>query len=413
VTDGVDLDTGTSFTIGSYTTTAIAANGTATVNVSFTPNATFYAKDSLSLSDSKGRSFVVSLTGSGFQQPNNLSAGTPALWLRADRISSSDIAVADGKNRVNTWQDQSGNGNNASAVYYSGSSSYLRPVYNDGTGTTNMNHLPSITFSGVTYSDQLKVIKDTGFIKNATGTTTLIAFKTGNTLDTTRYLLQSFTPNNTAEVFPRLLFEIRYIDIVDGYWGYTTTGNKPATIYPFATGGSGVWNSRHVIDTPANFYASTYTTKVNTPYAIALKFDNSITSSTTANFFMYVNDTTPKTLGYLYSYTSTPPATYPNNGAYGLPAGDGAGNVNPTLNSTTYPNDYGLYLASQSVNHAAFYNRVDSNSTNIATLYIGATNGSSGNFKGEIAEIVIFPRVLSDTELGTMLSYLRYKYNLY
>jgi len=66
---------------------------------------------------------------------------------------------------------------------------------------------------------------------------------------------------------------------------------------------------------------------------------------------------------------------------------------------------------SEASNSSAFSNSVTT--SNSASLYIGSNTSSSNNLQGQIAEIIIYRDVLTDSEKNKVRNYLNSKYNLY
>jgi len=392
---GSTVSPSTEYSIVSFSAPTVAAGQTVALTLRYTPSSsTAWSVATCTLVDTYGRSYAIRLFGSGYPQPPDTGV-TPALWLSADRIGESDTIILDGTRKVSTWKDASGNGLSADAFNYNGD--ILRPSYN----STGINGNPTITFSGTSLRDHLRVYPQNGAIlTTGTGTTSFIVFKTSASVVNTRYIIQAQNSGGT-EVFPRFSYAAWYFDPSDGFYA-SSTGGDPRVQYRFELAGySG--HRRHPLDSPTNQVETNATYMVNMKYNLAVTTPN-------PNIFLRINeDDTDTPIGYLHSVSTT--ATSGLVGAYGFPIGNGLGAIDPTAGSRA--NDYANSL---SANNALFFNRITPSSftynSSLYYLHIGNSSNSTATFQGDIAEIILFAEPLSEDNTRLVNRYLMNKYGI-
>lgn len=369
---------------------SIPSGGSANVPITFTPlNTTTWSETVCTLYDAYGRTFALYLTGSGFRQPSDIGV-TPALWLRADRISSSNIVNVDSQDKVDLWPDVSGNGYHAQP-FVSGID-LLRPIYSPG----GINGFPSLKYGSTFLKECMRVVPSGNIVNTTTGTTTFIVFRTATAVDNARYLLYPLA--NTTAVYPQLSWNQWYYDTSDGYYADGNTANRATKWRLSLYGYNNV--TRHPADS-----ATTSALNASTTYAVAMMHDVAPVSPA-VNIRMSINNQ-EKTLGFLYSNNS---ATTGVLGAFGLPVGDGVGNKRAGTNAEDWANNAACAPATY------FFNRINASSMTfnsyISSLYIGGSPSGTSNFYGEIAEVIVFATPLDDTNYGYVNAYLCNKYGL-
>lgn len=423
--------TSTGFNIAGVSSTTINPGSTANLNITYTPpSTTTWSEAYCVLTDNYGRTYKLYLTGSGFAQPGNISA-SPAVWLRSDRISISNIVES---NKVDVWPDQSGNGMNAEPVYLNTpTTTYLRPAYN----SNGINGFPSLTFTGAgTISEAMRIAPAHGpILTSSTGTTTFIAFKIAPSLSYAAENILYPYWGNTVQSYPRLFWDTMYYDSTDGSYYNSPAAGTPAFQKRFAVSGYFLPYAPSYNITTNNSVTVRYPTTATTPtgssarpvaptpnttYAISMLYDETATVSVTdtaSNIKMSINGI-PTNLRYWHTVSSTAAVT--TNGAYGQPVStNGTGTVATPGAGTATDFITTSAVATPSSGYAGLAYNILFNGTSainynktITSLYIGSdyvpTAGSA--FQGEIAEIIMYATPLSDTDIATINAYLVNKY---
>lgn len=416
------------FTIGASATSAFSYSGSPVtilpsvsgdLSVTYSPVTDVTSESDLILTSTKNRTYTIRVVGTGYKQPTNI--GSIALWLRADRIASSDLL---GGTDITRLPDVSGRALHA----YPPNTN--RPLYN----ASGINTMPSISLQGTESMLVAPVAGEDYIVKDVSGTTTFVVFRT-STL-TTRYILSAnSSPTATATCFPDLYTAQWYFDPIDGKYYNTPVAGTPTTQFRFNLNGSGMV-------TPPRCPVDSKDVAVNqySNYAIGMLYDGSISTTSTnypPNIKMWINGSS-KLLSYLYSLTSdwaVPilDTTNSNPGAFGLPISDQTGKRHSDLGQSdisltpgsawnterkaTAPAPKRTYDYGYTFNNYAtiLQNRVTATpATNgtIKKLYLGISSTGASPFVGEIAEVIVFSKALSDLEIDDINNYIKQKYNI-
>lgn len=363
-------------TLGSET---LAAGQSTSLSVRFTPASDEWSEADLTLTSAAGRSYTLRLTGSGFRQPSDLAS--PALWLKAESIRSTNVVSAGSVTYVNLLPDVSGNGFDAIA-----NGENRRPVYVE----SGISGFPALEFSGTT--EHMIATPTTGnIVTNASGTTTFVLFRTAGVVDGTRYIV---SPQYTsgAESYPRLFWDLWYFNPVGGDYTLNVSTRKAQIRF----GVYGYSATRY----PGNSDDEPVTT--NKVYLASMLYD-SARASPEPNMLMWLNGS-DAALTYLYS-RSTTWTSGTKYGAFGLPVSDGSGNIrtSPAPDADDYCNNAAC-ASSLSDRLTTTYNPT------IWRINIGASSTPSYFFTGRIAEIIIYDAPLTEAEIDIVNNYFINKY---
>ncbi|MGI5173637.1 hypothetical protein H0R92_08560 [Treponema sp. OMZ 840] len=381
----------------------IYPGGTAGISIKFTPQAGMWSETDIVIKDEKtNRTYTLSLTGSGFKQPSDLVDGGLALWLRADRIGTEHVKKVSAANRVLTMPDVSGK--NLHAYKYGEDS----PTYN----AAGINGLPALTFSVEKEGMAVTTKNDTWIVKDAKGTTSFIVFKVSGGDDTRlRNQFAITSSNGDTRVFPHISTYSLYFDPIDGLYGNGKTEGKPLAYRKFNIENSFFSGPR----SPA--YSRQYSIPDGGIFAAAIRYD-SLIQAPYENVHFFLNGDGARTgrtpIGFIDTRNTGDVSS--NVRSYGYPVGDGEGNrrthhIGPNENTNPCKKDYAWSL---SAGHPYFSNRVNVqkpyNGT-IRNIFMGNNAAGDGPFYGEIAEVIVFERALTDDEIKTVNNYIAVRYN--
>ncbi|WP_428769645.1 hypothetical protein V1L52_11055 [Treponema sp. HNW] len=381
----------------------IYPDGTADIAIKFTPETGKWSESDIVIKDDKtGRTYTLSLTGSGFKQPNNLDDGGLALWLRADRIGREHVTKDSAGNKVLVMPDVSGN--NLHARKYG----EIGPTYNED----GINNLPALTFSQEKESMAVTTQADTWIVKDAKGTTSFIVFKVSGGTDTrfrTQFVVSA--SNGDTRVFPHVATSALYFDPKDGLYGNGKTVGKPLAYRRFHienTFFSGPRSPEH---------SRQYDIPDGTVFSTVIRY-NSLIQAPEENVHFFINGNGSQTgqtpMGFVYSRDTGDLSS--NVRSYGYAVGDGRGSrrthhIGPNENTDPCKKDYAWSLGA---GHAYFSNRVNVqkpyNGT-IRNIFIGSNAAGDAPFYGEVSEIIVFERALTDDEIKTVNNYIAVRYN--
>jgi hypothetical protein len=380
----------------------IPAQSSGTITLTFNPTSdtSDYVADYV-LTDTFGRTFTFAITGSGYQQPTNIT-DTPALWLRADRINAGNTLIDGTKTKVTIWPDSSGNNMNAIANLENGPT-YYRPTYNEsGIGTK-----PSLSWSGTECMEVLGTI-----INNTTGSTTFVVFKPTVASTSVKYILLPY--NGSTLGYPQLsAWNPWYFDTSDGFYADANQTNRK--LYSrFAVTGYGTTGPNPTGYGYPKFpdYSRDNNTIAGKTYVMGLWFD-SIVAGLKQNIGCSINGT-DLDLVYLHSHNTT--SYTGTQAAYGLRIDNdkGAKRADPSPAANDYCNTSGVNYQNRINPHTS--PAINPNSR-ITSLYIGAlinattpTPVAASTFIGEIAEILIYPKPLTSEQMAIINNYLCKKY---
>ncbi len=367
--DSFDADGVADFAVSTALPLTIAPGETGTLNVTFTPSAGHLSSAVLKLTDADGRTFSTHLQGSGLQEPKNLDG--LVLWLDASKIRASDVATADGESRVETWRDRSGKGMDAERIYPDTSA---RPRYISS--VERLGNRPALYFGG---SQFLTSGNLTAPVYNTNvGTTIFIVFQLTETNAT---LISGRSPagfnyNDTNYFYNRFYFlhstTAPYpIPYAFTYYAYpsttpTTTPARTNYYYNVARQFGAAWSSTSAADQLQWDLSGTKS------YAWSVRQDFSLVD--VANIFQWINGTQQIVSGY-YSAANVgiTPAVIAPASAY---------------------NQKGQYFT-------------------VGGSYFSVTTGTpvlTGGFYGNIAEVFLFNKPLSDPDMAKMHAYIKQKY---
>lgn len=409
------------FSAGSPSKSYVVKGEQFSITVTYTPSGTTWDEATLSLSSGNEDSYKITLIGSSFKQPKNVgSSGSLRLWLRADMIKS---VVAETM-QIKTLPDYSGSGFDAAPITLSDS-----PIYT----SSGINGLPSITFS----TGKTLVSEGTAqnpIVNQSNGTTTFVVFKVSDNIST-QYILTCYSSFTTC--FPGLSASYRYYDVSTG-WS-SETWKRCFAIYGYGYYGS----YRYIFndETGDSKVLENYT--LDTPYSMCMKYDGTVDTSTKfPNTFIYQNGT-KKFISYTFSNSTKSDNRYDSNrsplcyGAYGKPASDGEGGRYGSLGNaavditsgsdwntartacSTRLNDFAFsytpWITDSTASTSTYFkNQVSKTTTyngTIKTVYLGPYT-STQYFSGQIAEVMVYNKALTDDEIKAVNNYIYYRYNI-
>lgn len=248
------------------------------------------------------------------------------------------------------------------------------------------------------------------------------------------YILTGY--DGRTATFPSFRLTYKFYD--------TSAGRSTTARYGFSLAGCGMSDERYAYNENAN-NKEMINCVADQSYSSCFVYDGTITAPVNntypANIFMSLNGE-KKDINYFFSYATTtldlyrPSETYPCYGAYGKPVSNGIGGRHADLGydgafdktSTEWKNaaqgggtdnrpyDYGYNLVPSS--SGILRNRVNSRSSAInggqmVSLCIGHNLASTTNsFNGDIAEVIVYNRKLTDEETKAVNNYIYYRYNI-
>ncbi|UTC78468.1 LamG domain-containing protein [Treponema sp. OMZ 799] len=394
----VNLDPGPFTLEKNYGNTELVYPGEkAGLEIKFTPQPGVWSEKDITIDDKNtGRKYTISLTGSGFKQPKDIK--DLVLWLRADRIGLEHIS----EGKINCLPDVSGN--NRHAYKYKGNS----PTYS----ASGVSGLPSATFAN---KEGLAVIcaHDDWMLYEATASTAFLIFSCSNNINQQIAITGS---NGSRRVYPSIgLIPFQY-DPVDGVYGNGANTGKPTRIKRFYI------ESDYVLGIRSPSASMTYDVESGKAFSAGILVNVDISGNDPQVRF-YVNGNETKTgqtpIAYLYSApggTSGGSETAVNR-AYGYPVGENGSirdyALGPNQDTDPCKLDYAWSLPG---NSAYFSSRLATHigvegSGTLKNLYIGKNADESLPFYGQIAEVMIFKRALTDDEIKDINNYIVKRYN--
>ncbi len=413
------INPSTHFSITGRSADTLAVGESGTITVNYSPSGSVnWDEAELTVGSEK-----VILTGSGYTQPSEISG--LLVWLRADHTGSADVIPT--TSLVRTLTDASPSSLTASITADS-----LAPAYNP----VGINSLPTLQYKGSQFMVIDKAGTDPILASGAPGVTAVIVCKP--TSIGARTILSAGYGGGIS--FPDFSMNTRYYD-EDGtsYGGIPGASNNGYGTYRYgfrlyslvSTGQQERW----VYDDEGSDMLDIAVS--DTVYNTILVYNSSLPLSTSMSISCYMNGV-KKGLGYIYSRSSgwTVPdnSTVTTYGAYGKPIGDGLGNRHEGLGNNDIAvtnampsalltkrseNDSGGdraydYRYSLNPGHSYLTNRFIqvSNTTVIRSLVIGQTQtrSESSTFYGELAEVILFSRALTDDEIKLVNNYVYYRY---
>lgn len=371
----------------------------AEIQVKFTPQTDKWSEEDLVIKDNNtGRKYILSFTGSAFKQPKDIPG--LALWLRADMIGSEHVRDS----KVEIFPDFGGH--DLDAKNYKGKG----PTYKkNGIGLwPDDKKLPMLNFSD---NEAMAVVTPEGkwITENAEGTTSFVIFRPK--LNEKRYHTQVAVvgSNGTKHVFPYIGTTQLTFDPKDGLTKNGSGDPRKSVRFYIENGYMSGGRS------PASSMIYNIDNEDNPLYAAAIRFDNSI-NTPYPNFHFFVNGDK--------SNTGETPIAYINSADHGSPTGNiraygyPVGHLGVLRNYALDPNPSGAclmdYALSLSQNHPFFSSRTSTGSSfngSIKNLYIGKHADETSPFYGDIAEVIIFNRTLTDDEIKDIYNYIKVRYN--